>query len=210
LESSSSGNGRVSAAAVVAARPDDRTKVIPQRVSRSADQHRRRWVWPAVAAVLVLALIVGATLASGGDSSTRAGRSGSPKVSAPISTPPASSPPPSLATTSPVPTTPQQAATVLLGLARSLSAVRAISTELATEIKTGVASVLEHPDEPDEVNGIIHDLTNKIDDAVASGEASSVVASQLNSALGLLGDLLHHGNGGSGDNNGNGNGNGQD
>jgi hypothetical protein len=35
------------------------------------------------------------------------------------------------------------------------------------------------------------------------------VASQLNSALGLLGDLLRHGNGG-GDNNGNGNGNGQD
>jgi hypothetical protein len=187
--------------------PDDRTKVIPQRVSRSADQHRRRWVWPAVAAAVVIALIVGVASAGGGDPSTRAGRSGSPKASAAASTPSVSSPPPSLVTTGPAPTTPQQAATLVLGLARSLSAAGAISTELANEIKSGVASALEHADEPDEVNGIIHDLANRIDEAVASGGVSSIVASQLNSALGLLGDLLHHGNG---DNNGNGNGNGQD
>jgi len=206
LESSSSRDGRGPVALPAGPGPDDRTKVIPQRVSRSADQHRRRWVWPAVAAAVVIALIVGVALVrGGGDPSTRAGRSGSPKASAAPSTPPASSPPPSLVTTGPAPTTPQQAATLVLGLARSLSAAGAISTELANEIKSGVASALEHADEPDEVNGIIHDLANRIDEAVASGGVSSIVASQLNSALGLLGDLLHHGNG---DNNGNGNGNG--
>ena len=62
------------------------------------------------------------------------------------------------------------------------------------------------------MNGIIHDLANRIDEAVSSGGVSSIAASQLNSALGVLGDLLHHGNGNGsdGNNNGNGNGNGQD
>ncbi len=65
---------------------------------------------------------------------------------------------------------------------------------------------MDHADEPDEVNGVIHDLEKKIDDAVGNGSATSSVASQLDPALGLLGDLLHHGNGNKGEDNGNGNG----
>ena len=56
------------------------------------------------------------------------------------------------------------------------------------------------------MNGIIHDLQKKIDDAVGSGSATSSAASQLDPALGLLGDLLRHSNGNQGEDNGNGNG----
>src|SRR4029079_15646191 len=89
------------------------------------------------------------------------------------STPSASSaPPPSLVTTGPAPTTPQQAAVVVLGLARSLSSSGDISPDLADEIRSGVADALDRADEPDEVNGVIHDLQKKIDDAVGSGSAA--------------------------------------
>ena len=189
-------------------RPDDRTTVMPQRVSRAASEHRRRgWVWPVVAAAIVIALIAGIALARGGGdpAGTRASRS--PHASAAPSTPPATSAaPPSLVTTGPAPTTPQQAAVVVLGLARSLSSSGDISTDLADEIRSGVADALDHADEPDEVNGIIHDLQKKIDDAVGSGSATSSAASQLDPALGLLGDLLRHSNGNQGEDNGNGNG----
>jgi hypothetical protein len=160
-----------------------------------------------VAAAIVIALIAGIALARGGGdpAGTRASRS--PHASAAPSTPPATSAaPPSLVTTGPAPTTPQQAAVVVLGLARSLSSSGDISTDLADEIRSGVADALDHADEPDEVNGIIHDLQKKIDDAVGSGSATSSAASQLDPALGLLGDLLRHSNGNQGEDNGNGNG----
>jgi hypothetical protein len=183
--------------------------VLPQRVSRAAsDQRRRGWVWPVVAAALVISLIAGIALTrGGGDPAAGTRGSRSPHASAAASTPPASSaPPPSLVNTGPAPTTPQQAAVVVLGLARSLSSSGDISTDLANEVRSGVADVLDHADEPDEVNKVIHDLQKKIDDAVGSGSATSSAAAQLDPALGLLGDLLHHGNGKQGEDNGNGNG----
>jgi eukaryotic-like serine/threonine-protein kinase len=191
--------------------PGDRTKVMPQRVSRAASERRTRaWVWPVVAAALVIALIVGIALArGGGDPAAGARGARSPHASSAASSPPASSAPaPSQVSTGPAPTTPQQAAAVVLGLARSLSSSGDISPDLATQIRSGVADALDHADEPDEVNKTIHDLQKTIDDAVKSGSATSGAASQLDPALGLLGDLLHHGNGNQGE--GNGNGNGQD
>ena len=205
------GGGSVPPPPVIGAPESDRTKVIPQRVSRAvSDQRRRGWVWPVVAAAIVIALIAAIALArGGGDPAAGTRGSRSPHASTATSTPPASSaPPPSLVTTGPAPTTPQQAAVVVLGLARSLSSSGDISPDLADEIRSGVADALDHADEPDEVNGVIHDLQKKIDDAVGSGSATSSAASQLDPALGLLGDLLHQGNGNQGE--GNGNGNGQD
>jgi len=89
-----------------------------------------------------------------------------------------------------------------------LSSSGDISPDLANEIRSAVSDALDHADEPDEVNGVIHDLQKQIDDAVGSGSATSSAASQLDPALGLLGELLHEGNGNQGE--GNGNGNGQD
>ena len=208
LETRPSGKGGGPAAAAAAAVSNDRTKVIPQRAARNANQHRRRWIWPGAAAGLVVALIVGVALAGGGDPTTAAtGHSRSPQASTTATTPPASSASP--VTTAATPTTPQQAAALVLGLARSLWSSGDITAEVANEVRSAVVGAIEHADEPDEVNSILHDAADTIDQAVADGSVTSDAASQLNSALGVLGGLLHQGNGqdsGNGQNNGNGNG----
>jgi GTP cyclohydrolase III len=107
------------------------------------------------------------------------------------------------------PTTPQQAATAVIGLARSLYASGAIDHDLAGEISAGVADAMAHADEPDEVNAIVRDLQTKISDAVGSGTTTTDAATQLNTALDTMSALLHQGNGNE-NGNGNGNANGQD
>jgi serine/threonine protein kinase len=224
---SAAGGAAETAPLIAAAGPvsTDRTRVMPQRTSRTP-KRRRWWVWPAIAGALVLLLIAGVAWSLAGDPSTKgAGRS--PRASAvasaaqpssvapasstaPTSSPvPASSVLPSPASTGSSPTTPQQAAAVIFGLTRALSVVGAISDGLAQDIRTGVASAIEHADEPDEVNGILHDLHDKIRGSVADGAASNTAASQLSAAIAFFADLLHHGDG---NDNGNsqGNGEGQD
>ena len=88
-------------------------------------------------------------------------------------------------------------------LADSLEANGAIDSGLAKEIRDGVTKAMEHADEPDEINGVVHDLQKKISEAVDKGTATSEAATQLNTALDTLSALLHQGNG---DENGNGNG----
>ena len=109
----------------------------------------------------------------------------------------------------PAPTTPQQAASAVSSLADSLEANGAIDSGLAKEIRDGVTKAMEHADEPDEINGVVHDLQKKISEAVDKGTATSEAATQLNTALNTLSGLLHQGNGDE-NGNGNGNGNGQD
>ena len=89
-------------------------------------------------------------------------------------------------------------------LASSLESSGAIDHGLAKEITKGVSDALAHSDEPDEVNGILHDLQSKISEAEGKGSATTDAATQLNAALDTLSALLHQGNG---DENGNGNGN---
>ena len=96
----------------------------------------------------------------------------------------------------------------MISLADSLEVNGAIDSGLAKEIRDGVGKAMDHADEPDEINGIIHDLQNKISEAVGKGTATSDAAAQLNTSLGTLSALLLQGNGDNGS--GNGNANGQD
>ncbi len=188
--------------------PDDRTRVIAQRASRTPEP-RRRWIWPVVAAVVLLigiaafALTRGDTPAAGAGSSHSPRASSAPPSSAPPSTAPPSTAPPS--TVSQAPTTPQAAAAAIDALAMSLESSGAIDHGLAGEISKGVADAMAHSDEPDEVNAKLHDLQDKISEAVDKGSATSDAAVQLNAAIDTLSGLLHQGNG-----NENGNANGQD
>ena len=70
--------------------------------------------------------------------------------------------------TGPAPTTPQQAATAAIGLAHSLYVSGAIDAGLANDVRGGVLNALEHADEPDEINSILHDLQTKVSDAAAT------------------------------------------
>jgi hypothetical protein len=158
--------------------------------------------------VVLVAIAAFALTRGGGDPATGAGRSHQPAASSP---PSASAPPSSASpavTSGPAPTTPQQAASAVVGLADSLEVNGAIDSGLAKEIRDGVGKAMDHADEPDEINGIIHDLQNKISEAVGKGTATSDAAAQLNTSLGTLSALLLQGNGDNGS--GNGNANGQD
>jgi serine/threonine protein kinase len=182
--------------------PDDRTRVIAQRASRTPEP-RRRWIWPVVAAAVLLIAIAAFALTRGDTPAAGAGGSHSPRAS---SSPPVSSSPSASAVVSqpPVPTTPQAAAVAIDALASSLESSGAIDHGLAKEITKGVSDALAHSDKQDEVNGILHDLQSKISEAEGKGSATADAATQLNAALATLSTLLHQGNG---DENGNGNGN---
>jgi hypothetical protein len=154
---------------------------------------------------VLFAIAAFALTRDGGDPAAGAGRPHSPQAS---SAPPSTAPPsisPSAVSTAPAPTTPQQAASAVIGLADSLEVNGAIDSGLAKEIRDGVSKAMEHADEPDEINGIVHDLQKKISEAVGKGTATSDAATQLNTALDTLSALMHQGNG-----NDNGNANGQD
>jgi len=188
--------------------PDDRTKVIPQRVSRTP-KPRRGWIWTVVAAAVVLVAIAAFALTRVDPPAAGAGGSHSPRASSP---PASTAPPPSApsaVSTGAAPTTSQQAATAVIGLAHSLDVSGAIDAGLANDVRVGEINALDHADEPDEINSIVHDLQSKISDAAGNGTATTAAATQLNTALDTLSALLHQGNG---DENGkgNGNGNGQD
>jgi eukaryotic-like serine/threonine-protein kinase len=187
------------------ASPDDRTRVIAQRASRTPEP-RRRWIWPVVAAAVLLIAIAAFALTRGDTPAAGAGSSHSPRASsAPPSSAPPSTAPPSSVSQAPTPSTPQAAAAAIDALAMSLESSGVIDHGLAGEISKGVADAMAHSGEPDEVNAKLHDLQSKISEAVDKGSATMEAQTQLNAAIDTLSALLHQGNG-----NENGNGNGQD
>jgi hypothetical protein len=165
------------------------TAILPAGAGAPPDR-RRRWPWPIAAiagAAVLLAVLMALAIARWGGQAGEARRS--PSVRA-TSTAPAVSP--TVATLQP-PSTPQEAATALVTLARAMEASGAIDKHLADDIEHGAEDLLKHADEPDDVAHRLSDLRKKVFDAVEHATVTQEDAQRLLQGIDQLGATLRGG-----------------
>jgi serine/threonine-protein kinase len=165
----------------------DRTAVLPGRLAALGAKRATPWV-PIVALTAAIVLSIFAlAFAFTGDPSPRAHRSAQTSTHAPSS--------PTTSTVAPGPSTPQEAADLLVALAQQLESTGGIDQHMVEEVDHTVQDVLDRLDEPSEALDKLNELKDKIGGEVDKGHVEQTAAAQLDAAIDRLARTIPSGEG---------------